>query len=292
MNLKDINLKDSKTVGFIENFCNENGPTLAMAGGIVLLAVSLWSAFKASKSVTEINEKYEERVQEIESMPVSEPVEEKTMQVLKKEAKTERNVKLILTYKFVILFGAGSAALMFLCNYLAGAKIAGLGIALAASEDKIKKLVNNTKEMIGEEKFKQIEDKTLEQMVMENFIGPNGEPFAYELKNNDFETMKGTLFVETIYGILIPNHTLEEMTKVLKDCENYCERNHGITVTKVFERMGIVLPPEKNKSNLTWGPKCPFKASIGSRTVCGATFRSIEFENSPVLADMAGVPWA
>ena len=180
-------ITDNKTVGMIGRILNENAPTLAIGGAIGTLVGALYAAFKASQEVSAVKEKYNQKVEEIASEAVSEA--EKTVKM--KEAKSERNVKYVMAYKWAGLCGAASIALMITSNALKGAKIAGLTTIAVAYQDKLKKVAENGKKMLGDEPWKQVEDQTLEDMISKNFFGEDG-PYARKLSPRE-----GRLFIDT-----------------------------------------------------------------------------------------------
>ena len=278
MNMK-TKLSDAAVVGKIENYLNQNGPTLALFGGLIGLGCTLYAAFKASKSVVKVNEDYAKKEAEIASESISD--DEKASKT--KDLKLERNIKYVLAYKWAILAGFGSAGFMILCNYLNGAKIAGLTAALALSEDKLKKLVKNGKEMIGEEKFKDIENKTLEDLVRKNFMDDDG-PIIIRPSEGKGD---GDIYVDTLSGAQFQFHgTEDELKDVLNDCGDICFRHDGIPVSKYYNKLGIPTPPWVGGF---WGPNAPFRATIGRRELFGATFKTIELAYMPTDPKKAGV---
>ena len=73
--------------------------------------------------------------------------------------------------------------------------------------------------------------------------------------------------------------------------EYYKSHNHELSYDKWWDYLG--LPPRKDGKYRVWGPKNPFEAHIGTRTIYGMTVSSIEYKNSPKLPDYAGCkpPW-
>lgn len=287
MNLKVNNLKtklsDSKTVGMVENFLNENGPTISMLGAVIGLGLALYKAFKASKDVAKVQEEYEQQVEAVKKKELLE--EDRKREV--KELKTNRNIKYLLAYKWALMSGGASVALMFLCNYLNGAKIATLTAAVAFNEDKIRKLVKNGKEIVGEEKFGEIENKTLEELVQKNFMDDDG-PIV--IRPDTRTPGIGDIYVDSWSGVQFQFRGTEaQLIQVLQRAEDYCYRCHGLNVSKYYSMLGIPNPPWAWGM---WGPNLPFKAHIGKRELRGATFKTIEYEYDPGTEKDAGVPCA
>lgn len=270
---------DGKTIGAIEQFLNDNGPSVAIFGAVVLLAGSLYAAFRASGEVAKIKDEYDGKMQENAAEELSEPQKA----IVAKDLRNERNIKYILAYKWALICGGSSVALMILSNVLSGAKIAGLTTAAALSQDKIKKLVENGKKIVGEEKWKDVEDKSLEDLVMQNFVTEDGR---VALKP---DLSAGDIFLDTDTGALIQINK-QDLLAAIDHAEDYCNRNHGLYRDKWFEMLGVEYPT--GSKVWCWGPKRPFKAWLGTRTICGMVVGSIEYEESPTSAWDAGIPGA
>lgn len=278
MKIKD-QLTDNKFTGFFTNFLNQNSPTLAMIGGIGLLGCALVAAFKASQDVTKIKEDFDRDVAKVTSQVQEMPVETKTI----KELKTHRNISYVLAYRWVILFGIGSSILMFLCNYLNGAKIAGLTALAAWKQDEIKSFAKNAKEIIGEEKFKEIDNKTLEEMLLKSFQSQDG-PFAFQI-----DPKGGDVFIDaTVPPIMFQAHE-EELTESLRHAKEDCARNHSLAYGTYLEKY-LGLEPNDSCPAIYWGPNSPFDAWISKRDLFGGTFRIIEHRSPPTDGYRAGIP--
>jgi len=268
---------EGKTSGMFLRFLNENAPTLAIGGAIGTLVGALYAAFKASHDVAKTKEKYDKKVEKIASEAISE--DEKALKM--KDAKAERNTHYILAYKWAGLLGIGSIALMVTANALNGAKIAGLTAIAMANQDKLKKLAENGKKMIGDAPWKEVEDKTLEDMVAENFFGKDGP------KAKKFNPKNGKVFVETTSGTIIQSEECD-VNDALRGAEEYFKNRGELSQAKYFEMLGFAESPLGSKE-LFWGKNNPFKAHIGNRTFpnLGLTCFSIELDNQPMVAEDA-----
>lgn len=309
MSLTSIKTKvsESTAVGKVENFLNENGPTVSMIGALIALGITIYEAFKASDKVSEIKENYEEQVKQIEAKAVSEPAEsnseddvhecgtaeiadptviENQIKQELKELKTYRNVLYILAYKWVIAGGTIAALLMFLCNYLNGAKIATVGAALALSEDKLKKTMKSAKEILPDDKVTELENKTLEKLVGRNFMDEKDGPIVIR---PDTRTVGiGDIYVDSYSGIQFQfRGTEKELLEVFDRATDYCYRCHGLSVAKFYSMLGIPTPTWAWGH---WGPNRPFKAHIEERKICGATFKTIIYDYTPGKLEEAGCP--
>jgi len=309
MSLANIKTKvsESTAVGKVENFLNENGPTVSMIGALIALGITIYEAFKASEKVSEIKQNYEEQVKQIEAKAVSDPeksksdddsseggvaeiadpkfIEDQIKQELK-ELKTYRNVLYILAYKWVLAGGTIAALLMFLCNYLNGAKIATVTAALALSEDKLKKTMKSAKEILPDDKVTELENKTLEKLVGRNFMDEKDGPVVIR---PDTRTVGiGDIYVDSYSGTQFQfRGTEKELLEVFDRATDYCYRCHGLSVSKFYSMLGIPTPPWAWGH---WGPNRPFKAHLEERKICGATFKTIIYDYTPGKLEEAGCP--
>lgn len=275
---KKFDLGNTKFLGTIENFLKENASTVSMIGGIVCIIGAIYSAYKASEEVSEINEDYVEEKEKIDSEAISEG--EKATKT--KEIKTNRNIKLILAYKYVLLCGGGAIGLTLLTQYLNGITITGLTALAISKENQIKALLKNGKELVGEEKMKEIEDKSLEDLISEKFFGDSTA--------RRVSPRNGHLVIDTDSATMFQIN-MNDLNDVLERAEEYCERNHGLSQHKFFEMLGFVETPTDAREKW-WGPTKPFKAHISNRSYLGAQIPSIEYDYRSVSAYEAGVPGA
>lgn len=279
MNLKN-KLTDSAFFSGAETFLNENGPTISMFAAFVTLGVSLYEAFKASKKVVQVEEDFNHDRAEIERKDI--PDEEKTSEI--KELKATRNIKYLLAYKWALASGGASVALMFLCNYLNGAKVATLTTALAFNQNKIKKLVKNGKEVLGEEKFKEIDNKTLEELMQKNFMDEDG---PVVIRPDTRTPGMGDIYVDTYSGVEFQfRGTEDELLQVFKRATDKSYGKVGLPTSKFYSMLGIPTPPWAWG---VWGPNLPCIPRIGKRDLLGGTFKTIEFEYMPGTEHDAGV---
>ena len=268
-------LMDNKTVGMVGRFLNENAPTLLIGGAIGTLVGALFAAFKASSEVSSIKDAYDQKVKGIEAEGLSEG--EKTVKI--KEAKSDRNVKYILAYKWVGLMGIASISLMIGANAMNGAKIATLTTLAVANQDKLKKLAENGKKMIGEEPWKDVENKTLDDIISENFFGKDGP------KAKRIDPKNGELFI--LFNPDFSRATLfqsmeEDVRCAIENGERYYQNNGRLFGEDKFDEFLGFTPDPNTKSDLYWTSEQPFKVHIGTRECLGGTFKCLEYDVSPV----------
>lgn len=268
-------LMDNKTVGMVGRFLNENAPTLLIGGAIGTLIGALYAAFKASSEVSSVKETYDQKVKGIEAKGLSD--DEKAKEI--KDAKSDRNVKYILAYKWVGLLGIASISLMIGANAMNGAKIATLTTLAVANQDKLKKLAENGKKIVGEEPWKDVENKTLDDIISENFFGEDGP------KAKSIDPKNGELFI--LFNPDFSRATLfqsmeEDVRCSIENAERYYRNNGNLLGEDKFDEFLGFSPDPNTKSDLYWTPEQPFKVHIGTRECLGGTFKCLEYDISPV----------
>ena len=274
---------DMKFLGKVGNYIRDNGSTFTMIGSLVTLGVALYAAFKASDEVAEINDNYKEDVKVIERSDYSD--EEKTKEL--KDLKVNRNIHYILAYKWALLFGSGSAVLIFLTKYLDGLTISGLTALAIANQEKLKDMAKNAKELLGEENFEKLEEMTLEDKVLRNFVGENGEPLAVRLDGfKGGKAIAGNytvhdLFVDSAEGYLFQMDK-DVLLEHLEWAKNDCARNHGLTEERYFGHMLIPHVDEGGRYK-KWTPEKPFEAKIVEKKIFGMTVQVIEYTHQPQI---------
>lgn len=278
-------LKDSKAKNFITGILSSHGSTLAMGCGFAGFGLMLWSAFKASKEIARISEESDQKIANIKAEGKEEAVEKQEI----REAKTNRNIRYVLAYRWVIMWGAAGTAFMVLTKIMDGNAIATwMGIA-ATQKDKLEKVGESAKKLIGEEKYKEIEDQAIENSILQNFMS-NGEPLALEVVGEDTD-----IFLDPYTQTIIPA-TKASLTIALNNAKDSCQRNHGLQAVKVYEDiLGIDLSSSNNAKKagiaaLWWGPKNQFDWKFGECRGKGCTWQTIEWVNKPTTGKSAGVP--
>lgn len=276
-------LKDSKTMNTIKNLLSAHGSTAAMIGGFGFFGLAICAAFKASEEIVKAREKFNQEKEKIASESLEMPVEKEKM----REAKTTRNISYVMAYKWVLLFGTAGFGLMTLTKIMDGHAIATWAGIAATQKDKLEKLGENAKKIIGEEKFKEIQDKTAEDSFLQNFMC-NGEPFALELEGKDLE-----VFMEPETEMIFLGNKAD-LTIALNNAKEECARNHSLQASKLYsDKLAIDLSSSqkgKELSYLYWGPKNEFDWKFGECKRRGCTWQTIEWVHQPTSGKAAGIP--
>lgn len=259
------------TLNGIRRIIDDHAPTILCAGSGIALGLCIFSAFKASKNVVKIRNRYEEKSADIQKDWTAGKISDEEMKDLEREARINRDVQYALAYKYVSLFGIISFGCSFASNRISGSKIAGLTVALAASEDKIKKFAKSVKDKVGSEEFKEIRDDFRKEVLDEQMN--NDVPFDISKKSDGeneiliFDTYLGSPF----WG------TIEDVQNAITLAEEYIKRNHVLNYNKWRGFLGLPDCPAGGAAE--WNPLHPFKARIGSVFYEGDEIVAIIFED-------------
>lgn len=274
-------LKNNRYVGGVEGFLKQNGSTISMVAGFVTLGLTIWRAYKASSDIAKIQADYESGKKKI----VAEGLSEDEKRVKIKELKAERNTKSILAYKWVLLFGGSTLGLMLLSQYLNGIAFTALAGYAMKEEDKVKSFIQKGREVIGEEKFKEVEDKVLEEQIDQQ-LSLGGVQRLIIPDDVSVNSNEGVIVVDSATGAIAEFEDKEDLIEVLEGAEKYCERNHGLTQEKYLDNCGFnyhSIPFEAKQRG--WTADHLLKTYIGTRVYKGAILTSIEYTSGhePIL---------
>ena len=165
-----INLKDTKFLNSIRGFLDSNAPTIATFGSVLGVAATVYFMHRAAKNAAKVEEKYEEDLKYMEADLEHEdgsPATEDDLKMEKNRLKMNKYLQLIYIYRWALLSGIGSAGFAFLSNYLNGRTIATITGLLALNNDKLREYAKKGKEMIGEDKFKELQDSVEKEIFGE-----------------------------------------------------------------------------------------------------------------------------
>ena len=273
-NVKNVNPGILKT---IKNVADDYGPEILTIVGVLSHAGSVWAAFKAADDIVDIKNRYERTVSNIEKTAnentENKPEEEIRAEIktAKKEARITRNIRYIGALKWAIGLHLVGDACDIASNRISGSKIAGLTVALAASEDKIKKLMKSVKNKVSAEDFKDIRDDFRKEVLGEQL--KDEIPFDVSKKSGgDAEVLIfDTYLMAPFWG------NPEQVKDAIDLAEDYIGRNHVLNFNKW--RGFIGLPDCPAGGNAEWNPMNPFAAKLGTIIVDGDEFLAIEYED-------------
>jgi len=274
------NFTNNKFFGSLSAGLNTYGSTIAMIGSMFSFGFALYSAFKASKKVVKVNDEFTQKVQEIKAQGLEEGVEKEKI----KEEKTRRNINYALSYTKVGIFAGAGLGLGIAAKVMDFKTIGSLTALAMSQKDKLEKLAENGKKMLGEEKFQKLENATLEDMILENFMSDDGPVYMLPHK------FDGKLFVDTNKGILFQCEEIQ-LRNALENAEKDCIRRGSLSEVELYEKYYGFESAPKNAC-MWWGKNNPFKAHLGKRHFdrLDADLPTIEYENAPTGGVAAGIP--
>lgn len=158
------NIKSSKIFSGLKNVLDTNAPTLATFGSILGVGLTIFFMHKASKQAAAVEEKYEEKAQYLEDQVTDGELSEDNLKDEKGHARIEKYMRLVYIYRWALISGFGSAAFALLSNYLNGRTIAALTGFVALNNERLREYAKKGKEMLGEEKFKELQDNVEKEL--------------------------------------------------------------------------------------------------------------------------------
>lgn len=152
-----MNVKENKFFSGIKHALDTNAPTLATFGSILGVGLTIFFMHRAGKSAVKVEERYEEEVNDIQEA-IGDTMDEEEAKEEKAHAKLNKYMRLVYIYRWALLSGIGSAGFAVLSNYLNGRTIATITGLLALNNEKLKEYAKKGKEMLGEDKFKELQE--------------------------------------------------------------------------------------------------------------------------------------
>ena len=277
-NVKNVNPGILKT---IKNIADDYGPEILTIVGVLSHAGSVWAAFKAADDIVDIKERYERTVSNIEKTAnestenISEYDNEEIraeIKTAKKEARITRNIRYVGALKWAIGLHLVGDVCDIASNRISGSKIAGLTVALAASEDKIKKLMKSVKNKVSVEDFKDIRDDFRKEVLGEQM--EKGVPFDTSKNSNGDNEM--LIFDSFLMAPFWGNPT--QVQEAIDLANDYIKRNHVLNYNKWRGFLG--LPDCPAGADAEWNPLNPFNAKLGTMIYQGDEVLTIEYGDS------------
>ena len=280
---KDFKLgKIFKEIG---GFVDSNAPTLATFGSILGVVATIYFMHKSAKQASDVVEEYEENLSNlVEHVAEIEQMDEEELKREKTRLKLDKGIRLVYIYRWALLSGIGSAGFAVLSNYLNGRTIAVLGTLLATNTDKLQKYADKAKEMIGEEKFKELQDSVERDILKDKMWKGDAKPEkTKKVKDDDtpFEDYIDVYVPCTDDRYQGPRGVFDEAMKYFnemfeKDKTAYLDYNTW--------RAKIRIPSAPIWRDFCWCSKNPFKAEWGYVDYDGTRgMDAIIFKHRPMI---------
>ena len=280
---KDFKLgKIFKEIG---GFVDSNAPTLATFGSIIGVVATIYFMHKAAPQAVTAKDCYEQEIQDVvESNKCTEAMDEEELKQVKNRIKFKHGIDLVYIYRWALLSGIGSAGFAVLSNYLNGRTIAVLGTLLATNTDKLQKYADKAKEMIGEEKFKELQDSVERDILKDKMWKGDAKPEkTKKIKDDD------TPFEDYI-DVYVPciGDRYQGPRWVFDDAMKYFNEMFEKDKTAYLDyntwRAKIRIPSAPIWRDFCWCSKNPFKAEWGYVDYDGTRgMDAIIFKHMPMI---------
>ena len=269
----------NKFLSGVKNLLDTNAPTIATFGSIVGVGLTMFFMHKASKAAATVEEKYEEKVNYIDDKVEDGELKPEEAKEDKARAKMDKAMRLIYIYRWALLSGAGSAGFALLSNYLNGRTIAALTGFVALNNEKIREYAKKGKEMLGEEKFKELQDSVEKELFDKKVKKGDLKPEKSALPVSDDENLSDGW---ERYYIPFNDQIWEIPSGRVNDVLAEAMRMEYLGFNDLRNMFG--LRTCKEASPYCWDPKNPFKAHVGYASEVGLYgMKTISFDNEPTF---------
>ena len=268
---------NNKFFNGIKKILDQNAPTLATFGSILGVVGTIYFMHKAAKQASDVVTDYEEDLNALNDLKEVEHMSEEELKHEKARLKINKNIQLVYIYRWALLSGIGSAGFAILSNYLNGRTIAALTGFLALNNEKLKEYAVKGKEMLGEEKFKKLQEN-VERDILGKKI-ENGEIKAEKAKiiaKEDSEPAEGL----TRFYVPWTGDMWDIPVSQVKDAINEAQRTEFLDWNTFRNMLGIESAPVWYK--YCWTKDNPFKAHIGYVNVGIGGMKAICLDTQPI----------
>ena len=260
------NIKLGKFFKEISGFVDSNAPTLATFGSVLGVIGTVYFMHKGAKQAAKIEETYKEDLEYVDADFEDEKGMPASPELIKQEKtrlKIDKTIRLVYIYRWALLCGIGSAGFAILSNYLNGRTIAVLGTLLATNTDKLQKYADKAKEMIGEEKFKELQDSVERDILKDKLWKGDAKPEkAKKVKGDDtlFEDYIDVYVPCTGDRYQGPKWVFDEAIKYFNEM---FEKDKNAYLDYNTWRAKVRIPSAPIWRDFCWCSKNPFKAEWG-----------------------------
>lgn len=281
------NFKSTKFFDGIKHSLDTNAPTIATFGSVFGVALTIFFMHKASKQAAKVEEKYEEDIKELEERKEDEEtsLSEEEFKSEKTRYKMDKYLRLIYIYRWALLSGIGSAGFAILSNYLNGRTIATITGLLALNNEKLKEYAKKGKEMIGEDKFKELQDNVEKELFGDKL---NKDKVKTEKSKKSVATKDEDVPWGDYEELVVPEYDLRwQLPKglaksVIDECNEWFKTDKTAYMDFNAFRRKLRLPSARGWSTLKWDHDNPFKAHVARDINFGdGAMTGIIFDNPP-----------
>ena len=263
-------MKNVKFVDNVKEILNKFGPEILSGAAIIFTGLAIVETMRKAEEAVETKKTYEAEMESFNEMTEDSPDQEAVKKIIKTQ-KLQKNIELALIYKWALIFGIGSAVCMICSTKLSGSKLAAAYALAKLNEDKLKIGMEKVKELVGEEKAKDVECEVANELAKKNDI-----PFDCDDKPNPGEEY----FIDKINGNWLIG-TKEDIEQAAAQAEDELKRNHTLSYGRWLYILGHPFPYEADVGNTGWNIFRPFKMHIEKRKLGNKTYNYIIYDNAP-----------
>lgn len=277
--MNNINEKTSKLFSGLKTVLDKNAPTLATFGSVLGVIATVYFMHKAAPKAVIAEKACKEEIRELEAdNACTEELSEDELKQQKTRIKLNKTLELVYIYRWALLSGIGSAGFAILSNYLNGRTIATLGTLLALNKDKLEKVTEKAKELVGEDKIKELQASVEQDILGEKLT--KGEVKGQK-PNKKVEMSESDKPEDGLTRFYIPftDEFWDVPESRVKDAISEASRLEYLNWNDFRNMNGY------NSCRIgydyCWDQKNPFKAHIGYVNVGVYGMKSITFDNEP-----------
>lgn len=259
---------------------NKFGPEILTGLAIIFTGMAIKSAIDHAEEATKVNMEYTADVKELNDTYKEDPETKsgrypwgsKDLNALVKQRKLQRNIELVLAYKWSFIFGFSSAVCMACSTKLSGSKIAAAYALAKLNEDKLKIALEKAKEFFGEDGANKLENKIMEELA----INKNA-PFV-STKNPGLNQPE--IFVDGYTGAWVETTRKNILTSIQR-AKDELSKNHALSYKRWLVIFGY--PSVDNDFiDIGWNVFKPFDAEIVDEMVGDKVMHYIKYKNKPM----------
>ena len=161
------NIKIGKFFKGFKELLDTNAPTIMTFGSVLGVIGTVYFMHKAAKEAAKTEIYYEENIKALDEQKITEEMTDDEVKEELRRLKVSKVINLVTIYRWALLSGIGSAGFAILSNYLNGRTIMMLGTLLATNTDKLQKVSEKAKELVGEEKFRELKESVENELLGE-----------------------------------------------------------------------------------------------------------------------------
>lgn len=269
-------MKNFKFVNDVKDVLDKFGPEILTGFGIIFTGLAIKSAIDKAEEATNANMECKADCMELEQEAEVRTIGSEDLKKSIKSRKLQKNIELVMIYKWSLIFGVASAACVICSNRLSGSKLAAAYALAKLNEDKLKIALAKTKELLGEDGEKTIKDTIAEELAVKTD--------APLVCTKNPELNQPEVFIDEGTGAWMKT-TMENMEAARQKAISELQKNHVLSYKRWLTILGYPYEElRRNKLNVNnqgWNTFHPFDIKIVqlSEKYDGRPMYRIEYKN-------------